>query len=71
MINDILDPEKKIESFIVEKVENFAESIKAKEGIETIKLDLLLLYLRRIHSFCFYCGEEYEDERILSMKCGQ
>lgn len=34
------------------------------------KLDLLLLYLRRVHAYCFYCGEEYEDERMLAAKCG-
>jgi hypothetical protein len=33
-------------------------------------LDLLLLYLRRVHSYCFYCGEEYDDERTLAAKCG-
>ena len=34
------------------------------------KLDILLLYLRRVHAFCLYCGEEYEDERMLSTRCG-
>jgi DNA-directed RNA polymerase subunit RPC12/RpoP len=28
------------------------------------------LYLRRVHSYCFYCGEEYDDERTLAAKCG-
>ena len=31
---------------------------------------MLLLYLRRVHSYCFYCGEEYDDERTLAAKCG-
>lgn len=34
------------------------------------QLDLLLLYLRRVHAYCFYCGEEYDDERMLAAKCG-
>lgn len=33
-------------------------------------LDILLIYLRRVHAYCLYCGEEYEDERMLSTKCG-
>lgn len=23
-----------------------------------------------MHAFCLYCGEEYEDERMLSTRCG-
>lgn len=34
------------------------------------QLDLQLLYLRRVHAFCYYCCEEYEDERMLASKCG-
>lgn len=34
------------------------------------QLDIQLLYLRRVHAFCFYCLEEYDDERMLSAKCG-
>ncbi len=34
------------------------------------KLDVYLLYLRRVHAYCFYCGEEYDDERMLASKCG-
>jgi hypothetical protein len=26
--------------------------------------------MRRVHSFCLYCSEEYEDERMLSTCCG-
>lgn len=35
-----------------------------------LQLDYQLLYLRKIHSFCFYCCEEYDDERMLAAKCG-
>jgi len=34
------------------------------------QLDIQLLYLRRVHAFCYYCCEEYEDERMLASKCG-
>lgn len=33
------------------------------------QLDLQLLYLRRVHGFCYYCLEEYEDERMLATRC--
>jgi len=23
-----------------------------------------------VHAYCFYCGEEYDDERMLAAKCG-
>jgi SERRATE/Ars2, N-terminal domain/Arsenite-resistance protein 2/Domain of unknown function (DUF4187) len=35
-----------------------------------LQLDYQILYLRKIHSFCFYCVEEYDDERMLAAKCG-
>lgn len=38
--------------------------------LEQVKLDILLLYLRRVHSYCFYCGEEFDDERMISTRCG-
>ena len=34
------------------------------------QLDLQLLYLRRVHGACYYCGEICEDERELAAKCG-
>ncbi len=33
------------------------------------KLDLNILYLRKVHGFCYYCCEEYNDERTLANKC--
>ena len=59
----MFDPEKKIESTVVEQVMN-------KSISNVLKLDLLLLYLRRVHAYCLYCGEEFEDERMLSTRCG-
>jgi hypothetical protein len=26
--------------------------------------------MRRVHSYCLYCDEEYDDERTLAAKCG-
>jgi len=33
-------------------------------------LDRGITYLRRVHFFCYYCGEEFEDEDELVGKCG-
>lgn len=33
------------------------------------QLDIQILYLRRVHGFCYYCIEEYEDERMLTSRC--
>ena len=65
LIKEVLDPEKGIESWVVEAVDSLDDS-----GKPTLKLDLLLLYLRRVHAFNLYTGEEYEDERMLSTRCG-
>lgn len=35
----------------------------------THQLDLNILYLRRVHGFCYYCLEEYDDERMLATRC--
>lgn len=41
-----------------------------KEGrSKEYQLDLQILYLRRVHGFCYYCLEDYEDERMLSTRC--
>jgi len=33
------------------------------------QLDLDITYLRRVHGFCYYCLEEYDDERMLATRC--
>jgi hypothetical protein len=33
-------------------------------------LDLQTLYLRRVHSYCYYSGGEFQHERVLNQKCG-
>mmetsp|Transcript_1584 Transcript_1584/g.2789 ORF Transcript_1584/g.2789 Transcript_1584/m.2789 type:complete len:230 (-) Transcript_1584:905-1594(-) len=82
LIKNVFDPEIKVESFVVDFVNNLdlstLEKPKNEEdgaqpqptNVKQLKLDILLLYLRRVHSFCFYCGEEYDDERMLSTRCG-
>lgn len=82
LIQQVLDPEKGIETDVVEALEKIelspgesATNLEG-EGQEPVrlsmsqKLDFLLLYLRRVHAYCLYCGEEYEDERMLSTRCG-
>jgi len=42
------------------------------EGLSPVELlDKRIAYLRRVHFYCYYCGEEYEDEQDLKRKCGQ
>ena len=43
-------------------------NITVNNDIEN-QLDVQLLYLRRVHGFCYYCLKEYEDERNLATKC--
>lgn len=64
LIEEVLDKEKKID-FAFDKLDELASKLKKVQ-----QLDLFLLYLRRVHSYCFYCGEEYDDERMLASKCG-
>ena len=63
---NMFDKEKGIDS-------SFLNTLTSNEGKETrskeLQLDLQILYLRRVHGFCYYCLEEYEDERALSTKC--
>ena len=33
------------------------------------QLDLNIMYLRRVHGFCFYGLEEFDDERMLATRC--
>ena len=63
-----LDREKGIyENPLLISMEQYSESA---QGEKDLQLDYQLLYLRKIHSFCFYCAEEYDDERMLAAKCG-
>jgi len=57
-----LDKEKRIEN---NKLLN-----NLSERSNLYQLDITTLYLRKVHSYCFYCAAEYYDERMLSAKCG-
>ncbi len=56
------------------------EGEKTESTITKLLLDLNVIYLRKVHAFCYYSGEvfqfrlniekEYDDERMLSSKCG-
>ncbi|KAL6071930.1 splicing factor 1 isoform X1 [Balamuthia mandrillaris] len=35
------------------------------------RLDKNIAYLRKVHSFCYYCAEEFEDEEELTRQCGE
>lgn len=60
----VLDNDKKIDNNRILS----SHSFHSKSPL--YQLDLQTLYLRKIHSFCFYCASEYYDERMLSAKCG-
>lgn len=47
--------------------EQYAELTPVEKELQ---LDYQILYLRKVHSFCYYCVEEYDDERMLAAKCG-
>lgn len=37
---------------------------------ELKQFDLQVLYLRRVHSYCYFTNGSYHDERMLVAKCG-
>ena len=63
LVGTVLDPEKGIRA--MDKLEEHMQTLQKTE-----QLDYLLLYMRRVHAYCLYCGEEYDDERMLAAKCG-
>lgn len=46
------------------------EALLACDGTIEFQLDLLVVYLRRVHHFCFYAAEWCSDEWDLRRKCG-
>jgi hypothetical protein len=34
------------------------------------KLDREIYYLRAVHTFCYYCAEQFEDDDDLRRRCG-
>lgn len=47
-----------------------ASYILGVEGPTEFKVDLRVLYLRRVHHFCFYAGKWCKDEWTLRDSCG-
>jgi len=66
-----LDKEKQLEGFSLLKAIGEDGSIEDGKMSRVDILDRLIAYLRFVHWFCYYCGEEYEDEDELLRKCGQ
>lgn len=67
LIQEVFDQEKEIPADYFDKIQEFATT----SGLsKTQHLDLLLLYLRKVHAYCLYCDEEFDDERTLAVKCG-
>ena len=64
----VIDREKGIQENPLLISEEKFSSLSDEE--KEFQLDLHLLYLRRVHAFCYYCMEEYDDERMLAAKCG-
>lgn len=59
-----------IDMFDTDKeISNNPVLINKEKRSKEVQLDLQLLYLRKVHGFCYYCLEEFEDERNLSTKC--
>ena len=65
LIKEVFEYDKGIE-FPEQKITTEFQTSESKEA----HLDTLLLYLRKIHGFCFYSGIKCEDERVLTAKCG-
>lgn len=63
LISQVFDPEKQLNN--IDRLMEACDRLSTQQ-----QLDLLLLYLRRVHAYCLYCGEEYDDERMLAAKCG-
>ena len=61
---DILDNKKDINHILIELKKNNHYNFD-----DFFHLNINLIYLRKIHGFCFYCAEMYDDERNLSTKC--
>ena len=54
-------------------VKELVECLDREKGISPSTvletLDENVLYLRRVHYFCFWSGAEFSDERTLALKC--
>lgn len=46
------------------------ESVFSKIIEDEVKLDIQIAYLRKVHCFCYYCAQEFDNEKLISQKCG-
>jgi hypothetical protein len=61
LIHDIFD---------VEAVLEFPfQRLEAELPVDKQRLDFLVLYLRKVHGYCLFCGINCRDERSLAVKC--
>ena len=68
-IINILDTYREIANNpLLEKL-NITELSDMKEEEKVKILNLNILYLRKIHGFCYYCLKGFKDERNLTKKC--
>ncbi|KAJ3435240.1 serrate RNA effector molecule [Anaeramoeba flamelloides] len=72
-LTEILDKEKFIDKSKNPIYKYIEQNEKDKENPLTKKnkLDLFIDYIRQVHSFCYYYGEEFEDFHSLLMKVGK
>ncbi|KAK2951826.1 hypothetical protein BLNAU_13194 [Blattamonas nauphoetae] len=52
------------------KPEDFADLTNGDYLVTLERLDRIVTYLRAVHSFCFYCCYEFENEQDMSDRCG-
>lgn len=50
--------------------EALTDEVLAAEGAVAWKLDLVVLYLRRVHHFCFYLAQQFKDEWEMTERGG-
>ncbi|PRP78318.1 hypothetical protein PROFUN_13814 [Planoprotostelium fungivorum] len=46
-------------------------SVVSSQATKWSELDRQIDYLRRVHLFCYYCGQQWEDSEQMLQKCGR
>lgn len=70
-VDEDLESTRKLIQIFDKDKEIFTNSIfdEISSYTKETQLDIQILYLRRVHGFCFYCLKEFDDERNLATKC--
>jgi len=63
LLAKLMDKEKDISSTALESLLEARSTVKER-------LDLTVAYLRRVHLFCYYCGEGFADLDMMRDRCG-